>query len=70
MWVGVSELGEIVRIDPMTYKVSGALAMPALAATTSQPPAPPGFAGGCIDKKTNRVVERAAIQGPGGGRSR
>ncbi len=117
MWVGVSKLGEIVRIDPVTNKASGALAIPGAGChELATDGATLWLAGGCIDlvaaprkiwkldtrrmkvaatiepggdvgapviwrdqlwmltglhlvsidKKTNRVVERAALQGPGG----
>jgi DNA-binding beta-propeller fold protein YncE len=116
VWVGVSKRGEVVRINPLNNKVSGALRIPGAGchdlATSG---AMLWLAGGCldavqprkiwkidtqrmkvaatiqpggdvgapalwrgqlwmltslhlvsIDKKTNRVVERAAIGGPGG----
>lgn len=50
MWVGMSKLGEIVRIDPATNKVSGALAMPGAGChELATDGVTLWFAGGCID---------------------
>ena len=50
MWVVVSKLGEIVRIDPVTNKVSGAVAIPCAGChELATGGATLWFAGGCID---------------------